>query len=430
MNIKNNPYYWSHFLRLFVTLFTAPSFSVRKFVWLCTHHLTIYLTILHSFLSVSSRRCGACAAPSAEHARPQASPPSSLPSQSSPLLFYTIPIHFLHSISHPSDLEFASIVSLLPLLPLHNNYRINYESLLLTTHHSLSLLILLHTQCIMDSCFWSPENMKDGTLQFVFLHYREDQSTYDSNDSSIFVPVITHIPHKEHIGVMWECLDEIDVDPCCCHSLSSFFLLHLHLFFHFHSISHLSLRISPISLVTLHWYSLPYVNTHNEHHSPHTTIDSIHDSQTSCIYTSIPFSHPTHSNISTDLPNLIHSRTKHPSVMYLITVSSHQVSSNLTIKQHSSLSPNGISNLFSQSHMHFFTYLSSQIRCSNTSRLTNGHSSLLQKPIHHTHLSIKPISIQKLRNLSWFAWTCLSSHKHHFMGFHTFHNLGFIFIHR
>ncbi|KAK8789527.1 hypothetical protein WA171_001619, partial [Blastocystis sp. BT1] len=35
--------------------------------------LTIYLTILHSFLSVSSRRCGACAAPSAEHARPQAS---------------------------------------------------------------------------------------------------------------------------------------------------------------------------------------------------------------------------------------------------------------------------------------------------------------------------------------------------------------------
>lgn len=79
--------------------------------------------------------------------------PSSLPSQSSLLLFYTIPIHFLHSISHPSDLEFASIVSLLPLLPLHNNYGINYESLLLTTHHSLSLLILLHTQCIMDSCF-------------------------------------------------------------------------------------------------------------------------------------------------------------------------------------------------------------------------------------------------------------------------------------
>ena len=357
-------------------------------------------------------------------------PPSSLPSQSSLLLFYTIPIHFLHSISHPSDLEFASIVSLMPLLPLHNNYGINYESLLLTTHHSLSLLILLHTQCIMDSCFWSPQNMKDATLQFVFLHYREDQSTYDSNDSSIFVPMITHIPHKEHIGVISECLDEIDVDPCCCHSLSSFFLLHLHLFFHFHSISHLSLRISPISLVTLHWYSLPYVNTHNEHHSPHTTIDSLHDSQTSCIYTSIPFSHPTHSNISTDLPNLIHSPTRHPSVMYLITVSSHQVSSNLTIKQHSSLSPNGISNLFSQSHMHFFTYLSSQIRCSNTSRLTNGHSSLLQKPIHHIHLSIKPISIQKLRNLSWFAWTCLSSHKHHLMGFHTFHNLGFIFIHR
>ena len=80
-------------------------------------------------------------------------PPSSLPSQSSLLLLYRIPIHFLHSISHPSDLEFASIVSLLPLLALHNNYGMNYESLLLTTHHSLSLLILLHTQCIMDSCF-------------------------------------------------------------------------------------------------------------------------------------------------------------------------------------------------------------------------------------------------------------------------------------
>ena len=265
--------------------------------WRKTKHITTILFVVS--ISISLFQCPYHLTKRLEY------PPSSLPSQSSLLLFYTIPIHFLHSISHPSDLEFASIVSLLPLLPLHNNYGINYESLLLTTHHSLSLLILLHTQCIMDSCFWSPENMKDGTLQFVFLHYREDQSTYDSNDSSIFVPVITHIPHKEHIGVMWECLDEIDVDPCCCHSLSSFFLLHLHLFFHFHSISHLSLRISPISLVTLHWYSLPYVNTHNEHHSPHTTIDSLHDSQTSCIYTSIPFSHPTHSNISTDLPNLI-----------------------------------------------------------------------------------------------------------------------------
>ena len=54
--------------------FTAPSFSVRKCVYFVHTILTIYLTILHSFLSVSSRRCGACAAPSAEHARPQASP--------------------------------------------------------------------------------------------------------------------------------------------------------------------------------------------------------------------------------------------------------------------------------------------------------------------------------------------------------------------
>ena len=73
MNTKIRPYFWSQFLAFVRHTVTAPSFSVRKFVWLCTHHLTIYLTILHSFLSVSSRRCGACAAPSAEHARPQAS---------------------------------------------------------------------------------------------------------------------------------------------------------------------------------------------------------------------------------------------------------------------------------------------------------------------------------------------------------------------
>ena len=52
---------------------TAPSFSVRKYVYFVHTILTVYLTILHSFLSVSSRRCGACAAPSAEHARRQAS---------------------------------------------------------------------------------------------------------------------------------------------------------------------------------------------------------------------------------------------------------------------------------------------------------------------------------------------------------------------
>ena len=66
------------FCVLFVTVFTAPSFSVRKCVYFVHTILTIYLTILHSFLSVSSRRCGACAAPSAEHARPQASPTTSV----------------------------------------------------------------------------------------------------------------------------------------------------------------------------------------------------------------------------------------------------------------------------------------------------------------------------------------------------------------
>ena len=66
------------FCVLFVTVLLHHLLVSESFVWLCSHHLTIYLTILHSFLSVSSRRCGACAAPSAEHARPQASEPHSL----------------------------------------------------------------------------------------------------------------------------------------------------------------------------------------------------------------------------------------------------------------------------------------------------------------------------------------------------------------
>ena len=74
MNIKDNPYYWSHIF----CVCSSPCllhhlFSVRKYVYFVHTILTVYLTILHSFLSVSSRRCGACAAPSAEHARPQAS---------------------------------------------------------------------------------------------------------------------------------------------------------------------------------------------------------------------------------------------------------------------------------------------------------------------------------------------------------------------
>ena len=42
MNTKILPYFRSQFRRLFVILFTAPSFSVRKFVLLCSHHLTIF----------------------------------------------------------------------------------------------------------------------------------------------------------------------------------------------------------------------------------------------------------------------------------------------------------------------------------------------------------------------------------------------------
>ena len=67
MNIKNNPYYWSHFLRLFVTLFTAPSFSVRKFVF----------TIIQPLALVQGKKVAEpkakAAFDAAEHARPQAS---------------------------------------------------------------------------------------------------------------------------------------------------------------------------------------------------------------------------------------------------------------------------------------------------------------------------------------------------------------------
>ena len=46
---KNNPYYWSHILRFVRHRVTAPSFSVRKYVYFVHTILTVYLTILHSF---------------------------------------------------------------------------------------------------------------------------------------------------------------------------------------------------------------------------------------------------------------------------------------------------------------------------------------------------------------------------------------------
>ena len=49
MDIKNNPYYWSHILRFVRHRVTAPSFSVRKYVYFVHTILTVYLTILHSF---------------------------------------------------------------------------------------------------------------------------------------------------------------------------------------------------------------------------------------------------------------------------------------------------------------------------------------------------------------------------------------------
>ena len=61
MNIKNNPYYWSHILRLFVTVFTTPSFSVRKYVYFVHTILTVYLTILYTF--IVSAQGGAALAP-------------------------------------------------------------------------------------------------------------------------------------------------------------------------------------------------------------------------------------------------------------------------------------------------------------------------------------------------------------------------------
>ena len=70
---------------------------------LCSHHLTIYLTILHSFLSVSSRRCGACAAPSAEHARPQAS------SHTLCIIFNRLSYLTLHSIHILTILQVSSL---------------------------------------------------------------------------------------------------------------------------------------------------------------------------------------------------------------------------------------------------------------------------------------------------------------------------------
>ena len=58
---KNNPYYWSHILRFVRHRVTAPSFSVRKYVYFVHTILTVYLTILYTF--IVSAQGGAALAP-------------------------------------------------------------------------------------------------------------------------------------------------------------------------------------------------------------------------------------------------------------------------------------------------------------------------------------------------------------------------------
>ena len=72
MNTKIRPYFCHSFAVVCHPVY-CTILSVRKFVLLCSHHLTVYLSIFAHIYCVSPRRCGACAAPSAEHARPQAS---------------------------------------------------------------------------------------------------------------------------------------------------------------------------------------------------------------------------------------------------------------------------------------------------------------------------------------------------------------------
>ena len=103
MNTKIIPYFCHSFSGCSSPCVTTPSFSVRKFVLLCSYYLTDYLTILHSFFSVSSRRCGACAAPSAEHARPQAS------SHTLCIIFNRLSYLTLHSIPILTTLKDSSL---------------------------------------------------------------------------------------------------------------------------------------------------------------------------------------------------------------------------------------------------------------------------------------------------------------------------------
>ena len=103
MNTKIIPYFCHSFSGCSSPCVTTPSFSVRKFVLLCSYYLTDYLTILHSFFSVSSRRCGACAAPSAEHARPQAS------SHTLCIIFNRLSYLTLHSIHILTILQVSSL---------------------------------------------------------------------------------------------------------------------------------------------------------------------------------------------------------------------------------------------------------------------------------------------------------------------------------
>ena len=46
-----------------------------------------------------------------------------------------------------------------------------YEWLVVSRDDSVSVVIVVDRECMVESCLWWAEKMKDGSLQLVFLDY-------------------------------------------------------------------------------------------------------------------------------------------------------------------------------------------------------------------------------------------------------------------
>ena len=206
MNIKNNPYYWSHILRLFVTVFTVPSFSVRKYVYFVHTILTVYLTILYTF--IASAQGGAALAPRPPQSTHGLRPPCitsfvslsciSLCTLYIPL-YPTKYIHLLQEIQINAPISFPLLFSSI-ILSITNLIILGCFSLLhsffkssasMMNHHFIHLLIVhnqIHTTSFIDLIVLDfPEGTSSSYQPLIFYSYASLSSTtiFSCDDSGI-----------------------------------------------------------------------------------------------------------------------------------------------------------------------------------------------------------------------------------------------------